>query len=523
MAADWGPTEPLLARAETLAGAWSARARMSTTSGQERALLRLFGVSGLDRSSRPLAGEVVDRYLAGGHGRLAGGIVLPFAAALLEYDLTPQALALDIAAGSVDLGLEAELLRDSGRRAAAEAEAARLAAAAIERIDANRTARRELLDLLGDPSRPWIGLPLAETDLDAARPAIRRLVRDGADLVRVTVPVGRELADRLHDAGVDVPDWRTDEAGGHGSLTSDPTPAGSQRGLSELRLIVDETAAERRSYVRMATMTPGLAAPEQAIVAAFERVDVVMADVVAEIVEGRVDPDRALADHAFANRFHRRAGSVVVVGPGPLVVAPDLARGVPSDPATRAGRGLALQLLGVALARRGGVAADQLLVGALPAWLIEERDGAARAMAEVALRRALLPDHALAFEEPAAASGSVAAARWPYIMASALPYAGATALVLRDAAAAAVTGGTPVRAAASVGTEIAGSTGALRPQGVALDHARATLAAAQATLEHLADLGWRAVLGQAIEGPPRDRLGAGAVVERTESFDPFAD
>ena len=79
--ADWGPTEPLLARAETLAGAWSARARMSTTSGQERALLRLFGVSGLDRSGRPLAGEVVDRYLAGGHGRLAGGVVLPFAAA----------------------------------------------------------------------------------------------------------------------------------------------------------------------------------------------------------------------------------------------------------------------------------------------------------------------------------------------------------------------------------------------------------------------------------------------------------
>jgi D-Lysine 5,6-aminomutase TIM-barrel domain of alpha subunit len=520
MAVDWGPTEPLLARAETLAGAWSARARMSTTSGQERALLRLFGVSGLDRSGRPLAGEVVDRYLAGGHGRLAGGVVLPFAAGLLEYDLAPQALALDIAAGSIDLGLEAELLRDSGRRAAAEAEAARLAAAAIERIDANRTARRELLGLLGDPARPWIGLPLSETDLDAARPAIRRLVREGADLVRVTVPVGRELADRLHDAGVDVPDWRTDEAGGHGAVTSDSTPAGSQRGLSELRLIVDETAAERRSYVRLATMTPGLAAPEQAIVAAFERVDVVIADVVAEIVDGRVDPDRALADHAFANRFHRRAGSVV---PGPLVVAPDLARGVPSDPGTRAGRGLALQLLGVALARRGGVAADLLVVGALPAWLIEERDGAARALAEVALRRALLPDHALAFEEPPVASGSAVAARWPYIVASALPYAGATALVLRDGASAAATGGSAMRAATSVGTEIARSTGPVSLQGVALDHARATLTAAQATLDQLADSGWRAVLGQAIEGPPSDRLGAGAVVERTESFDPFAD
>ena len=91
--AEWGATDRLLARATTLAGAWGARARTSTTAGCERALLRLFGVAGLDRSGRPLAGEVVARYLAGGASRLAGGVVLPFAAALIEYDLAPQALA----------------------------------------------------------------------------------------------------------------------------------------------------------------------------------------------------------------------------------------------------------------------------------------------------------------------------------------------------------------------------------------------------------------------------------------------
>ena len=523
MTADWGPTEALLARVETLAGAWNARARTSTTAGQERALLRLFGVSGLDRMGRPLAGEVVDRYLSGGPGRLAGGVALPFAVALLEYDMTPQALALDVAAGSIDLALEAELLRDSGRRAAAEAEAARLAEGALERIDANRTARRELLDLLGDPARPWIGLPLAETDLDTARPAVKRIVRDGGDLVRVSVPVGRELADRLHDAGVDVPDWHGSESGGREAGPTEPTPAGSQRGLSELRLVVDETAAERRSYVRLATVTPGLAAPEQAVVAAFERVDVVFADVAAEIVEGRIDPDRALADHTFANRFHRRAGSVVVVGPGPHIVAPDMTRGVPSDPATRAGRGLALQLLGVALARRGGVPADQVVVGAMPAWLLEERDSAARALAEVAVRRALLPDHALAFEEPHAALGSPIAVRWPFILAATIPYAGSTSLVMRETTAAAAGGGSAVRAASAVGREVAASSKGTALDGVALEHARATIAAAASTLERLADAGWRAVLGQAFEGPSSERLGADAVVERTEPFDPFAD
>ena len=103
------------------------------------------------------------------------------------------------------------------------------------------------------------------------------------------------------------------------------------------------------------------------MVAAFERIDLSVSDAMAEIVANAVEPDRALSDHAFAHRLARRAGTAIMVGPGPLVVAPDLSSGVPSDPATRAGRALALQLLGVTLARGDGLTADQLIVGAMPA------------------------------------------------------------------------------------------------------------------------------------------------------------
>ena len=95
--------------------------------------------------------------------------------------------------------------------------------------------------------------------------------------------------------------------------------------------------------------------------AAFERIDLIASDVVGEIVAGGVEPDRALADHAFAHRLARRAGTLIMVGPGPLVVAPDLSAGLPSDPATRAGRALALQLIGVALARGDGLPAEQIV------------------------------------------------------------------------------------------------------------------------------------------------------------------
>ena len=195
------------------------------------------------------------------------------------------------------------------------------------------------------------------------------------------------MADRLHDAGLDVPEWHPRDraayrAAGSGSVADvvgaadiEPTeqaPSGSQRALARLRRIADGVAAERRGYVRLAMAIPPLGVPEGAVVAAFERVDLVEADPVAEIVAGGVDPDRSLADHAFARRLHRRADTFVSIGPGPLVVAPDLASGVPSDVATRSGRALALQLVGVALARADGIASERIVVGAYPAWLAEE-------------------------------------------------------------------------------------------------------------------------------------------------------
>jgi hypothetical protein len=47
------------------------------------------------------------------------------------------------------------------------------------------------------------------------------------------------------------------------------------------------------------------------------------------------------------------------------------------------------------------------------------------------------------------------------------------------------------------------------------------VAAAVSTLERIADLGWRAVLGDP-PGGSGPWLGADAMAERTESFDPLA-
>jgi hypothetical protein len=515
----FGPLDRLGSLSESLAGAWAARARSTTTAGQERAILRLFGVHGLDRTGRPLASSVVDRWQQSDRHHRTDGVTLPFAMALLEYDLGPQQLALDVAAGTVDLAMEAELLREPDRRAVAEAEANRLAGRAIERIDANRVVRREILSLLGEPARPWIGMTLDEPDVDGALGEMARLVAGGIDLVRVEIPVGQELADRMHEAGLDVPTWQPRARSGRAAATTrdEPAPTGSQRALAEIRVALDEAAAERRAYARLATASPALGVPEGAVVAGFERIDLTEANPMVEIVADGVDPDRALSDHAFAHRLYRRAGTLVSISAGPLVVAPDLASGIPSDAPTRAGRALALQALAAGFARHNGLAQEQIVLGALPAWLCEEADPGTRAVAEAAIRRALFAEHALVYEEPELRADR--SALWLAVVLGSLPHAGATALVRQRPSRHPAEVARRARAATEIAAQVAASSEARPLTGRALEYATAVVAAAVATLERLENDGWRVVSG---DDHGSGLVGRGAVIDRSDPFDPLA-
>jgi beta-lysine 5,6-aminomutase alpha subunit len=519
--------EQVRRRAADLSGELSRTARRSATIAQERAVLRMLGVDGLDRAGLPLAASLAERYCGSDTGRLARGVILPFVVAMLEYDMPPREIALDGASGAIDLGLEAELLERPDRLAAAEKKAAELLHSALARFDANRTATREMRDVLGLPDEPWLGVELQSTEVGPAVAEVRSVVSDGADLVQVRVPASWEYAEARRQAGLETPGLFESQTVQRGRMThgsgrrrenrqahpaSEPVPAGSQRGLAALRTAVDGAAAQRRCYASLMTVTSAFAAPEQAVVAAFERIDYVGADPIREIVEDNLDPGRALADHAFAHRLQARAGCRVVIGPGPLALGADVVSGVPSDATTRAGRALALQALGVELALTDGLPADRLVLGAVPDWAAGDGD-AGSILLQAWLRRAVFPDHRLVID---GSTGWLTSSGGAVALVSAMSGAPASLVIEPGVSGKVGTVATDLTAAASTARSLRAALSDGGIHGDASELAGKTLRAARAVLDRLSAEGWGSLLGPDGRGPDGERLGRSAVVERAK-------
>jgi hypothetical protein len=521
--------ERVRTRAADLAAGFSVNARRSATIAQERAVLRMLGVDGLDRAGRPLAATLAERYCGSDAGRLARGVLLPFVVAMLEYDLGPHELALDGASGGIDLGLEAALLERPDRLAAAEQRAAQLLHAAMARFDANRTAARDMREVLGLSVEPWLGAGLQSTEVGAAAVEAKALIRGGAGLLQIRVPASWEFAEARRQAGLETPGLFEAMPGGLDSHRAtrgtvgraskkpaqpppiaEPVPAGSQRGLATLRRVADEAGAERRCYAALMTVTSAFAAPEQAVVAAFERIDFVGADPIREIVEDSVDPERAIADHSFAHRLQARAGCRVVIGAGPLALGADLASGIPSGAATRAGRALALQALGVELALADGLAPDRLMLGVVPDWVVGEV-GPSAILLQAWLRHSLFPDQRLVLD---GATGWLSSRSGFAAAVSALSGADVSLVVEPDLTGDSSVEAEDLAAAARAARAMRTTLGDGALHGDAGDLAGLTLEAAESALQSLAAEGWDSMLGPARRGADDERLGRAAVVDR---------
>ena len=184
-----------------------------------------------------------------------------------------------------------------------------------------------------------------------------------------------------------------------------PRPAASARspGCAASR---DGVAAERRGYVRLATAIPPLGVPEGAVVAAFERVDLVEADPdrrdrrsAASIPTARSpitrSRDGSIAAPTRSSRSGRGRSSSRRTSPPACRPMPRHARVGRSRCSSRRRAGPRGRSR-----RRNGSSSGRIP----PGWPTSRRR-TARILGEVAVRRALFPGHVIRFDEPSRSPG----------------------------------------------------------------------------------------------------------------------
>jgi len=263
-----------------------------TTVTIERATLRLIGVDGVDEEGVPLPNRVVEAALP----LLPGGILRPFAAAMLHSKQGIQATAEAIGRGECTLqevGTEQAQLSDI------DAAVRRLAREGVGRIRARRDERAAMVKELGDPPMPWLYVIVATGNIYEDIVQAQAAARQGADVIAVIRSTAQSLLDY-------VPFGPTTEGFGGTYAT--------QANFKLMRAALDEVSREAGRYVRLTNYCSGLCMPEIAAMGALERLDMMLNDALYGIIFRDINMKRTLVDQLLSRRINAAAGIIINTG-----------------------------------------------------------------------------------------------------------------------------------------------------------------------------------------------------------------
>jgi beta-lysine 5,6-aminomutase alpha subunit len=284
--------EAKVARARHLAGevvkpllAYFAR---HSTVAIERAVLRLYGVDGVDPDGVPWPNRVVDRLKV--VGRLKSGSALALADAVLSTGRSVQEAAEALADGSV---------KPLERTDAAAEWAMTRARTALEALKVSRQRRAALKARLGQGPTPWKYLIVATGNIYEDVPQAVLAARQGADVIAVIRSTGQSLIDY-------VPYGHTT----HGTGGTYATGAN----FNLMRKALDEVGEDLGRYIQLTNYASGLCMPEITVLAAQEGLDMLLNDALYGILFRDINIYRTLTDQNFSRMLNAYAGIIINTG-----------------------------------------------------------------------------------------------------------------------------------------------------------------------------------------------------------------
>ncbi|MEB3203589.1 MAG: lysine 5,6-aminomutase subunit alpha [Candidatus Sericytochromatia bacterium] len=258
----------------------------------ERAVLRLYGVDGVDHEDIPWPNRVVDRLKQ--DGQLATGAALALAATVLATGLPVQEAAVRLA----EHGLETDLA-DPAQAAAAREWADTEAQRALTQLAATRKARRETRTRLGMGPTPQKYLIVATGNIHEDVPQGVMAARQGADIIAVIRSTGQSLLDF-------VPHGETTYGTGGTYATG--------ANFRLMRQALDEVGEELGRYIQLTNYASGLCMPEISVLAAREGLDMLLNDALYGILFRDINIHRTLTDQHFSRMLNAFSGIIINTG-----------------------------------------------------------------------------------------------------------------------------------------------------------------------------------------------------------------
>jgi beta-lysine 5,6-aminomutase alpha subunit len=340
-----------------------------STVSVERAVLRLIGVDGVTLEEVPLPNAVLD---ALGPARRAGGVALPFGQALAETGLEPAALAQEIAADRYAFERSAHAPQEAARAALQP-----FVERGLARIAAQRDERAGRLAELPQLPPPLLYVIVASGNIYEDRVAAVAAAQAGAQVIAVIRSTGQSLLDF-------VPFGPTTEGFGGTYAT--------QANFAIMRAALDEVSERLGRYVMLTNYASGLCMPEIAVMAAFERLDMLLNDSMYGILFRDINMKRTFVDQHFSRMLNARSGIIINTGEDNYLTTADA---VDQAPAV-----LASQFINEEFAHRAGLPDAQIGLGDAYEIDPDREDSFLYQVAQAQLAREIFPYAPLKYMPP---------------------------------------------------------------------------------------------------------------------------
>jgi beta-lysine 5,6-aminomutase alpha subunit len=340
-----------------------------STVSVERAILRLLGVDGITPQEVPLPNAVVELLSP---GELANGVAHAFGKALAETGLEPRALAQALSDNRYTLEQFARTPKSAARGALRP-----YVEEALARVAAARAERSARLARLPQLPPPLLYVIVASGNIYEDRTAAIAAAEAGAQVIAVIRSTGQSLLDF-------VPYGPTTEGFGGTYAT--------QANFAIMRAALDEVSEHLGRYVMLTNYASGLCMPEIAVMAALERLDMLLNDSMYGILFRDINMKRTFVDQHFSRMLNAFSGIIINTGEDNYLTTADAVEQAPAV--------LASQFINEEFAHRAGLPDGQIGLGDAYEINPDLEDGFLYQVAQAQLNREIFPGAPLKYMPP---------------------------------------------------------------------------------------------------------------------------